>query len=275
MRYILTLTVAAIAIITLIPSTYASGYPYLKLRLRVYENGLVMVNATLTPSSATLKLKLLGTPLKNLPPLVFDERNRPLAHREEGDYLLIYNTSLAEEVNVIYFTYDLTFKDGPIWMLKADLPTNSTVVLPRGAVVVDLSSVPSRIDSMGGSLILGLPPGEQYVKYVLTSVTLTNKPESRGSSLFLLLLILPTSAAIITIILIVKVRGGSKYVLTPEEEALIRALKRRGGKAYQSDIALELNLPKTTLWRIVRRLELRGYIKVEKRLRQNFLILRR
>jgi len=233
-----------------------------------------MVNATLVASNTPLKLKLLGRPLKSLPPLVFDENNNPLNYVEKGAYLLIFNVTKGSEVNVMYFTHDLTFKEGPIWTFKVDAPINFSAILPSGAVVVDLSSVPLLIDFKGSSLLIKMPPGPQYVKYVLTLVTQRPKPQNKGTDILkLLFFVIPAAAASIVLAYLLKFRRRPEYFLTPEEEALIEALKRRGGKAYQSDIASELNLPKTTLWRIVRRLELRGYIKVEKRLRQNFLIL--
>jgi len=274
MRYLLISLTAVLLLLSPPPPLHALPHVYRKLDLRIFENGLVMVNATLVASSTPLKLELLGRPLKSLPPLVFDENNNPLSYVEKGAYLLIFNVTKGSEVNVMYFTHDLTFKEGPIWTFKVDAPTNFSAILPFGAVVVDLSSVPLLIDFKGSSLLIKMPSGPQYVKYVLTLVAQRPRPQNEGpDTLKLLLLVIPVTAASILLAYLLKFRRRPEYLLTPEEKALIDALKRRGGKAYQSDIASELNLPKTTLWRIVRRLELRGYIKVEKRLRQNFLIL--
>ncbi|OYT38738.1 transcriptional regulator, partial [Archaeoglobales archaeon ex4484_92] len=46
-----------------------------------------------------------------------------------------------------------------------------------------------------------------------------------------------------------------------------------GGQAFQSDVARLVDQPTTTLWRNIRRLAEKGYVRVEKRFGRNYLIL--
>ncbi len=59
------------------------------------------------------------------------------------------------------------------------------------------------------------------------------------------------------------------------DERILRKLEEAGGVMYQSQLLRETGLPKTTLWRHVRKLEELGYIRVVREGRSNKLILLR
>ncbi len=59
------------------------------------------------------------------------------------------------------------------------------------------------------------------------------------------------------------------------DREIIRILKEAGGSILQRDLYRMLNVPKTTLWRAIRRLERLGFIKVEKLGRLNRIVLLR
>lgn len=63
--------------------------------------------------------------------------------------------------------------------------------------------------------------------------------------------------------------------LNDDEKNLLRILWERGGVAYESDIRETLNLPKTTVWRMVKRLEKSGLLRVEKVRGENRVYIRR
>ena len=54
---------------------------------------------------------------------------------------------------------------------------------------------------------------------------------------------------------------------------ILKILKKHGGTIMQSELQKILNVPKTTLWRAVKRLEQLGYIRIEKIHGLNKLIL--
>lgn len=62
--------------------------------------------------------------------------------------------------------------------------------------------------------------------------------------------------------------------LREEEFRLIEVLAENGGEAFESSVRERFDLPKTTIWRMVKRLEKDGYISVEKVAGQNLLKVR-
>ena len=59
------------------------------------------------------------------------------------------------------------------------------------------------------------------------------------------------------------------------DRMILKFLERRGGRALQSEIMDELKIPKTTLWRHVKRLEKGGYVEVVKVGRVNIVKLKK
>ncbi|MFP3307444.1 MAG: winged helix-turn-helix transcriptional regulator, partial [Thermocladium sp.] len=57
------------------------------------------------------------------------------------------------------------------------------------------------------------------------------------------------------------------------DEEIIRTLKDNGGTLYQSQLQQLTNIPKTTLWRHVQRLQDRGIVKIDKVNGQNRVTL--
>ncbi|MEM4461963.1 MAG: MarR family transcriptional regulator [Candidatus Bathyarchaeia archaeon] len=63
--------------------------------------------------------------------------------------------------------------------------------------------------------------------------------------------------------------------LNDDERNLLRILWEKGGVAYESDLRESLKLPKTTVWRMIRRLEKSGLLRVEKVRGENRVHIRR
>ncbi len=98
-----------------------------------------------------------------------------------------------------------------------------------------------------------------------------------------------TLAVIIAIIIIIPVtaialRGralgkqkylGLEYGLNEYEMAILKYIKSKGGSAYESDISKDLGIPRTTVWRSVKRLESLGLVEVRKVEGKNLVIIKR
>ena len=80
-------------------------------------------------------------------------------------------------------------------------------------------------------------------------------------------------ALVIAAALLLRRKKASIEELRYEEVEILNALKALGGQAFQSDVARLVDQPTTTLWRNVRRLAEKGYVRVEKRFGRNYLIL--
>ncbi len=59
------------------------------------------------------------------------------------------------------------------------------------------------------------------------------------------------------------------------DHAIIKMLKSHNNEAFQSDLQRMLRLPKTTLWRHIKRLERLGYVEIVKENRRNKVILKK
>ena len=63
--------------------------------------------------------------------------------------------------------------------------------------------------------------------------------------------------------------------LLPEEKQAIQFLVENSGEAFEADLYDYLKLPRTTNWRLVKRLEGMGIIKRSKFRRQNLVRIKR
>ncbi|ASA77402.1 helix-turn-helix domain-containing protein [Thermococcus sp. 5-4] len=273
--------VAVFLVATLILLPWVSAYTVSSLVLTVYDDGYVKVEYELLPAeySSQIELPLIGDHYENV--IVEDEDGNPLNFRLENGSLLIYSGD-AEVVKVSYYTPDLTAKEGMVWTLHVATNDSFTVVLPENAIVVDLSDIPLEI--AGNSITM--PPGNQSVSYTLNGRGVGG--ESGAGSLSYLALL--GGLAVV---------GGSAYALwrkkrgqssmptreefqarlenldlNEEEKRALLYIFDKGGKASQAEVREAIGLPKTTAWRMFKRLERKGLVKVLKGRKENWVELR-
>jgi uncharacterized membrane protein len=72
--------------------------------------------------------------------------------------------------------------------------------------------------------------------------------------------------------LLLSTRRRRQQVDLGEVDAKVLEYVRRRGGAYEADVARELGIPRTTVFRAVRRLEERGLVRVEKREGRNWVV---
>ena len=63
--------------------------------------------------------------------------------------------------------------------------------------------------------------------------------------------------------------------LRNEEKEAVKILVENNGEVMEAELYAKLNLPRTTTWRLVRRLEGMGVVEVEKKRRDNLIRLRK
>ena len=184
-------------------------------------------------------------------------------------------------LEVSYLTSELTSKKGKIW--RVNLPFNDTkvVILPQDSVIVGLSGIPLSIN--GNSVVM--PRGTQYIEYVFEhciatrTVTITKTvavaekiSDTRKTALALLFgLLIGLGVGIFgKEIRFKRLKGitlgelSEKFNLNEDERAVIMYIADHGGKVRQADIRNELGIPRTTTWRILKRLESLNIVKLEK-----------
>ena len=67
---------------------------------------------------------------------------------------------------------------------------------------------------------------------------------------------------------------AEKPHLRPEDQAVLLYLAEKDGAAFESELRNKFLLPKTTIWRLVKRLEREGLIEINKAGGQNLIKLR-
>ncbi len=304
-----------------------AGYTIEKCSLVVYPEGYVLVSMyiRLPEETYTVNISLIGEPSADYIIFVLDERGEPLAYELKDNVIEVIAVD-SRAINITYITASLTYKEKDVWLLEAELPVDSEIVLPEKSLIVELSEIPLLIDMRGESPVLVMPKGFVKIGYIIpppiippstnqtqeeqpqvnqTTQPSTNQteisqeesaeqpsqettvkpgeveesggvPSPGGESEFPLLYIIGGALGVVLIIAVLLLRGRRSEVseeLRYEEVEILNALKALGGRAFQSEIARIVDQPATTLWRNIRRLEEKGYIRVEKKFGRNYLTL--
>jgi uncharacterized membrane protein len=272
---------AALSIITLfsiITATAAgeSRFEVESVNLTVYRDGLVHVTQTLIVNELfpEIILPLLSSSIENV--IVLDENQMAVDYEINGDNLTVFTLG-AERVSVEYDTISLTKKEAEVWTLVVDNPYNLTVFLPQNSTVVYLSKMPTAIDTSGTRITLSLYPGQWEISYVLPVLPEDETKDKEGPSTipieYLIAAIVAVTAVVLSALLIVRRRRGPNVEkilkaypqLKKEDREVIQFLAEKDGKAFEAEIRERFpDMPRTSLWRLVRRLERLEIVEVKK-----------
>ncbi len=273
-----------------------------QVSIEIIDGGVARVRYTVYTEGVTeLSIPLVGVPDPSFLLTVTDELNEPLAY-ELNETLGTINVACidASEVRISYYTQTLTYKIGKTWYVNFSSPYMVNIILPPNATVTYLNKVPEEIVPVKGSISLLFEPGEVVVGYVFAYTPLpqppsepqqggvSKPPEETGKGADELKALLESIAhyaiviiAILALALTVAVaihRRRAKRALeklSEEDVQIIEGLKRLGGGAFQRELQRVVNLPTTTLWRRLKRLEDVGLIVIEKRAGRNYIRLAR
>lgn len=260
------------------------------LALTVYLDGFVLVNheVELNQTYPSVNVTLLGEAHEDM--LLVDEKSLPLDYSVARGKAIIYSLN-ATQIKISYFTPDLTSKTGKYWTLSADVSTNTTVVLPEDASIISLNNVPELIESSNGQVTLVMPSGTIEITYIfehslyqqtqsyeawqLIAIVSFSVIASIAFALWFLRLKKPPQPKKLTDEVDVdKLLEREKY-LRPEEVQVIRFLAEKHGTAFEAELYEKLNLPRTTTWRLLKRLEKMEIVDIQKSRRQNIVSIRK
>jgi len=150
--------------ILIIPNLSASTYDDRELFLTVYGNGDVDVEYSIIANTTLprITVPLLGDLFTDV--LIINEENIPFDFEIiDGDAII--DTLGEDEILIIYTLMDLVDKEGGLWILNVDSPTDFSVILPPGAIIIGLSSIPNSITSVNDQYSLNLNSSLQNVSY--------------------------------------------------------------------------------------------------------------
>jgi len=111
---------------------------------------------------------------------------------------------------------------------------------------------------------------------VITSKETTSVQDRGGANYYDVIVVVVIIALAITLSAILLLRKKSSELdrgLSSVDRAILEKVKEAGGSILQGELQNELNIPKTTLWRHVKKLEKLGYVRIVKEGPFNRLVL--
>jgi uncharacterized membrane protein len=261
------------------------------LTLTVYLDGFVLVNheLELNQTYPSINVTLLGEAHEDM--LVVDEKSLPLDYSIAAGTAIIYSLN-ATQIKISYFTPDLTSKTAKYWTLSTEASTSTRVTLPEDASIISLNNVPELIETSNGQVSLVMPSGTIEITYISERSLYQQTPTYETWQL-IAIISFPIIASIAFALWFLrrkkpppqpkeltdevdidKLLEREKY-LRPEEVQVIRFLAEKHGTAFEAELYEKLNLPRTTTWRLLKRLEKMEIIDIRKSRRQNIISVRK
>jgi len=247
------------------------------LKVIVYRDGVSVIsqNITVIEIVPQVTVDLLSEEAENV--LVGDEAGAPLGYQIHNATITI-DTLGATSVFFTYQTTQLTDKDGPIWSFNLSLNNPASIILPDRSTIIFLNEIPDSITTLQNRTTLSVGEGDWLIRYILPLQVLPGQsdidpvPGSEGPFTFVdnnLLLPVIVAAILIGGIAIYVRRSGRNVRhpsvnLRPEEEQVLRFIKEQGGIVLESELRKRFILPKTSMWRMAKRLERAGLVKINR-----------
>jgi len=270
-----------------------NGYSVDSVELIVYRDGLVHVTQALVVNETfpAITVKLLAPMIDNV--IVVDENNTLLDY-EVNEFNMTIVSLGAKRVVIDYDTVMLTRKEAGVWTLTFDAPYNLTVKLPEESTIIYLNKVPLTISTEGNRTILRLFPGLWEISYVppipptmppspqpptptasAPPTTPTPSPQPPIPTLIPLEYLIASAAviAVVGILILYRRRAAPSAEtilkkhpeLRTEDKDVLKFIAERRGKVLEAELREKFpELPRTTLWRLVKRLEKMEIVTIKK-----------
>jgi uncharacterized membrane protein len=249
--------------------------------LTLYRDGLVHCEQEISLDDylADVSLLLASESPQNL--LLLDENLTAVDYKIVGNNLTAYTLG-AKSLSVEYDTIQLTQKEAEVWTLITDFQYNMTVFLPQNSTIVDLSGIPLAIETRENTIILSLAAGNWEISYILPIISpaiststpnaLEQDTSGLGIELIVLILIVAGIIAVSGVVVFIRKRGPrvgkilkENPQLGKEDQEVIQFLIQKEGKAFEAELREKFpNMPRTSLWRLVRRLERLDIVEIKK-----------
>lgn len=236
----------------------------------VYRDGYVGVEQSVEFENLQMggQIELLSEDVENL--FVTDSKGDTIYYELDGPTLTIYSTG-EELVDVSYYTGALTSKESASWSLALNATDSVVVTLPRGSTIFYIDPLPEMIDLEENKFTF--PKGSNVTLEYLFGI----EDEEEKNQMWIYLVALAVSLMLIAGLVILKKPKQGKRRNWNKDKRLDPMERRVLQHIYENDDVMEseirdlFNLPKTSSWRMMRRLEEYGYISIEKRNKVNFI----
>ncbi len=246
----------------------ASTYDVKEVKAFVYRDGYVHITVKLEVNETIpfVQIEILTQKPEFLIVLGDSEL---IDYELNGRNLTIYTLG-ATDISVEYDAGDLTRKEGDVWTLIINAPYHILITLPENSSLIYFNNLPDEIKSIDGRTTLKIRPGYWEISYILAPFKPTPPITRPGPAVP----IIPTEALLSSAIAIVIIaaiiivlrrrRALALMELDPREREVINLIASRGGRIMEAEVKEALKLPKSTAWRILRRLERKGFVKIRK-----------
>jgi uncharacterized membrane protein len=257
--------------------------------LRVYRDGLVHVKQKLSVDelSPQATLTLLSDHVENL--AVLDGQQLAVDYQLTDNQLAIYSLG-ATDLTIDYDVNTFTSKQNEIWTLLLNNPYSVHVSFPTNSSIIYLSNTPTAIDTATNELSLG--SGQWEISYILplvapdeSSLIPTDSSQSWMVPLaYLIAVIVIVVFAIAAVLFMVKRKRkpnikktlNANPQLMKDDQAVLEFLAEKDGKAFEAEIRQRFpDMPRTSLWRLIKRLEKLEIVEVKKIGLENQVILKK
>ena len=274
------------------------------LDFTIYPDGSthVFYELDVDPLELEVLIELFGEMIENI--TIIDEDGFLLSNEINRNSAVI-ETFGASQISIDYDTQDLVSKDGKIWTFSVDAPEQYSVVTPKNSVIIEMSNFPISMQVENEQSHLIFPSGQTNISYYISTLAsaqpIQPTPEGGGSDNPLILYLGGIAAAAIVAAIVVLKRKSripessitvkeseqpkpqsldpesifkAKQDLREDDKEIVNFLSANGGQAYESELRKKFLLPRTTMWRAVKRLERQGIIEIEKKDLQNIVRLK-
>ena len=247
------------------------------------------------------EVSLYGDSLENL---VAEDENGFLLSTQSEKNILQVETLGSSNILINYDTYSLISKDGKIWSFEIDSPVEFNVVMPENSVIVGMSTFPIDMNVDSDRTKILLPSGMAEITYFLavaesSQVLPTEEtPTSEGDNSMIYVAGGAAVAIAAIAAIALKMKNKTKQIvstsqttvleknepfniekvlempdLREDDKEIIKFIHENGGSALESDLRKKFLLPRTTMWRAVKRLERHELIEITKKDQQNLIKL--
>ncbi|MCW3983024.1 MAG: hypothetical protein NWE96_03420 [Candidatus Bathyarchaeota archaeon] len=260
--------------------------------LRVYRDGLVHVEQMVVVDefSPQATVTLLSDDVENM--VVLDADQLAVDYQLLGTNLVVYSLG-ATQLSIEYDTNTLTNKQNEIWTLLLSSPYSVNVTFPLNSTIIYMSSTPTAINTAGNQLSLCLGSGQWEISYILQLIaggedSLDPTDSSQPVGMIPLEYVVVVAAGLIIAIVVallllkrkrkpnIKKALNDNPHLMKEDRAVLEFLAEKEGKAFEAEIRERFpEIPRTSLWRLIKRLEKLEIVEVKKIGLENQVILKK
>jgi uncharacterized membrane protein len=177
-----------------------------------------------------------------------------------ADATIVGISSLPDEISSEGEWIKLSFGTGTLWVSYKLEKISTPLTVTRSQARTEVRTATSVTESKGNE--------SSRVKESTDSMTSESKTSvpsksSENAPFWYIYILVPIIVGVSALLLI---RSRAKKVEYGEiEELIMRELRARGGEMTQSDLTKALGLPRATVWRRIRKMEMEGILTLERR----------